>query len=187
MKKLLATFLASALLLGNVFSVSAASPPWITYYKEMEALFGGDPEVALEYNNDDHEITLLVEDAKKADALTQLLPETKEFGNVQLKITVIPANGFGATKADLIAAAFDGNPVLEEVRTGYDPITNAFTYVIFKNKVVQFFSDNLADANGLTSTLYQTIAGEVLGDGEGIYYCTAPGDPALEMPLGEWP
>lgn len=187
MKKLMGIFLASALLLGNVFSVSAASPPWITYYKEMEALFEEDPEVALEYDNDEHEITLLVEDAKKADALTQLLPMTKEFGNVQLKITVIPANGANETKADLIAAAFDGNPVLEEVRTGYDPITNSFTYVIFKNKVVQFFSDNLADANGLTSTLYEDIATEVLGDNAGIYYCTAPGDPALEMPLGEWP
>ena len=32
------------------------------------------------------------------------------------------------------------------------------TYVIFKNCVVQFFNDNLNDAHGLISTLYQNIA-----------------------------
>ena len=33
-----------------------------------------------------------------------------------------------------------------------------FCYVVFKNCVVQFFNDNLDDAHGVISTLYQDIA-----------------------------
>ena len=36
------------------------------------------------------------------------------------------------------------------------------TYVVFKNCVVQFFNDNLNDYHGMLSTLYETIADEVL-------------------------
>ena len=62
-------------------------------------------------------------------------------------------------------------------------------YVVFKNCVVQFFNDNLNDAHGLISTLYQDIAADILdGPGTiGVYYCTDVEHGALGMPLGEWP
>lgn len=40
------------------------------------------------------------------------------------------------------------------------------------NKVVQYFNDDLGDAHGVCSTLYQEIAKDVFGEHEGIFFCT---------------
>ena len=63
------------------------------------------------------------------------------------------------------------------------------TKLVFKNCVVQFFNDNLNDAHGLISTLYQEIADDVLVniDFHGVYYCTDVEVGKLGKPLGEWP
>ena len=44
--------------------------------------------------------------------------------------------------------------------------------MVFQNKVVQYFSDNMQDINGFTSTLYQEIAKELFGVDGGLYFCT---------------
>lgn len=66
-----------------------------------------------------------------------------------------------------------------------------FTYVVFKNCVVQFFNDNLNDPHGIVSTLYQDIAAEIFADmpfpqDGGICFCTDT-EHKLGAPLGEWP
>ena len=75
------------------------------------------------------------------------------------------------------------------------------TYVIFKNCVVQFFNDNLNDAHGVISTLYQDIAAELFADylersKRGVHFNTDVEDGVafkadvqkkLGKPLGEWP
>ena len=63
-----------------------------------------------------------------------------------------------------------------------------FTYVVFKNCVVQFFNDNLNDPHGVLSTLYQDIAREVFGDcgmAGGVAYCTDV-ERKVGMPIDEW-
>jgi len=60
--------------------------------------------------------------------------------------------------------------------------------VVFKNCVVQFFNDNLNDAHGVISTLYQNIAAEIFEDANlpGVHYCTDV-ERKLGKPLGDWP
>ena len=150
------------------------SAPWIKYYREVEELFKYDPEVRVVYDEDGNMINLYVENSTKADALSQLLPTTKTFGNVELYITVIPANGWTHTQAiptkDLFSVAFNGNPILSFIATV--PIMNSITYVVFINKVVQYYNDDLGDVYGNCSTLYQTIADDVFDVKDGIYFCT---------------
>ncbi len=161
------------------------SSPWVEFYREIEALFAQDDEVKVVYEEEKNEVKLYVENARKADALTQLLPAEKTFGNVTLKITVIPANDLEISKADLIAEAFDGNPALSYVQH-VDAVIGAFDYAVFQNRVVQFFDDNLSDINGNKSTLYENIAKDVFGENVGVFFCTeAP--VSLTKPLGEWP
>lgn len=71
------------------------SAPWCTYYREINELFGNDPEIKIEFDEEEPEIKMYVRNHEKADALTRLLPVTKAFGWVELKITVIPANELG--------------------------------------------------------------------------------------------
>lgn len=161
------------------------SPPWITFVHEVEALFEHDPEVKVLYNDDDHSLKLNVANTDKAIALGKLIPDKKRFGNVVLKISVIPPNADELTKEDLFREAFAGNPVLHGL-SNYDTPFGHVSYAVFQRKVVQFFNDQMDDINGNKSMLFQEIAKDVFGTEHGVFYCTdAPTE--LSKPLGEWP
>lgn len=148
------------------------SAPWVNYFHELEAFFAEDPDVIVTYNNENVEIHLYVEGSAKAEALSELLPNEKEFGPVTLKIVVIPSNAT-PTRASLIRDALAGNKAfsyMETIKLG--PYANPMNFVVFKNKVVQYFTDNLGDIHGVKSTLYEDMAREIFGGEEGIYFCT---------------
>ena len=153
------------------------SPPWIKYMHEMEQLFKYDPEVHVVYDEDEHIIHLYVDKQRKADALATLIPETVTFGNITLQVNVVQANGalsttVGLTNAQLFKNAFEDNGAFAFVKQVTGIFSNNLTYVVFKNKVVQYFNDNLNDVYGNCSTLYQDIAKNIFGEIAGIYFCT---------------
>ena len=147
------------------------SSPWVLYYREVEALFAEDPGVTISLDEVTCTLKIYVDNnPEKAEALTQLLPAYKYFGNIALKIEVLPSNIQATSKIDLFRKAFSGNPAVSYIET-VDGIFRA-NYIVFKNKVVQYFADDLGDINGMHSTLYQDIAQDIFGSEEGIYYCT---------------
>ena len=144
--------------------------PWYEYYSQITALFGQDPEIEIIYDEEAQEIKLHVDNAVKADALTQLLPAEKEWGGVKLKITVVPSND-PESMVSLFQKAFDGNPAFSYT----EHVDNAgFTadYIVFAHEVVQYFDDNIGDVNGNKSTLYEAIAREVFDVPAGTFFCT---------------
>ena len=147
--------------------------PWTEYYRKLDALFGGDPNVDVIYDQDVPEVRLLVRGESKADAISKLLPTEVEFGNVRLGVKVVPAN-LSDSREDLLRAAFDGNPSLVDIQT-YDLMTNKITFVVFEKEVVQYYNDNIGDVHGLRSTLMQEIAKEVIGEDGGVHFCTDNG------------
>lgn len=148
--------------------------PWVSFSKEMRLLFGNDPDIKVVYLEDDNEVRLYVENPIKADALTKLLPEEKIFGNVSMKITVVPENADEQSTASLIRAAFNGNPVVEEVKTKTDFTGTDVTFVMFKPEVAQYNNDNISHPYGITSTLYQEITKELFAGKElgGVFFTT---------------
>ena len=169
------------------------SPPWITYVNKVNALFQHDPQIKIEYSNEECMLKIFVEDGQKAAAIEYLLPYEVEFGNTILTIEVIPANGGQYELADysrvdqIFNIAFAGNPVFAFTRAITGIFSNILVYVVFKNRVVQFFNDNLNDIYGNISTLYQEIASDVLDDRlPGVCYCTDI-EEKVGKPLGEWP
>ena len=148
--------------------------PWVVFYREVDAMFKNDPEVHVIYDDDDQVISLFVDNATKADALSQILPTEKEFGNVAVRIEVVPSNKrFTNTKANLFSRALEGNKALwTVVDTSGIPNFPSITYVVFRKEVVQYFTDNLGDYHGITSTLYQEIAKDIFINTEGVYFCT---------------
>ena len=156
------------------------SPPWVTYYNELNCLFKEDPDIIVIYDEENNEIKLCVDNNEKVCALSGILPTEKDFGTVTMKITVVPSNGF--TKPDELkmkeiytnpyATAFEGNPILSYVEQIDTIIMGKITYVVFVNEVVQYFNDNLYDINGVCSTLYQEIAKEVFKESNSVHFCT---------------
>ena len=164
------------------------SAPWVTFYHEMEALFKKDPEIHLMYDEEECVIKVYVDNPVKAEALTELLPESKQFGNVELMIDVIPANA-EKTKVELFRDAFQGNEAFEYIFSVPDTFSLPINYVVFKNEVVQFFNDELGDIHGNKSTLYQELAKDIFeGNCQGIYFCTeTPENTLIGEPAGNWP
>ena len=150
------------------------SSPWVTLYREIEAMFGDDPDIKVEYvagDGNDPIIKLYVDGQDKADAISKILPATYEFGGVTVSVTVVPANK-AESKESLFRCAFEGNPAFSYAVTASGVFTNPITYVVFKNKVVQFWNDDLGDVNGNETTLYETIALGLFGDDGGVCFCT---------------
>lgn len=169
------------------------SPPWITYINKIIALFDGDPQIACNVDtlSAAPSIVLAVSDPDKAAALMKLLPTEKQFGSVTLTIGVdceTVSNLAFPTYKELFETAFDKNPAFAYAVVPDASYFVPFTYVVFKNCVVQFFNDNLNDPHGVVSTLYQEIAAELFEDAcpAGVSYCTDV-ERKLGMPLGEWP
>ena len=169
------------------------SPPWFTFVSELKAMFGEDPDIRIEHTNE-FEIKMYVNDVDKASALYLLMPYSRDYGNVGVVIEVIPPNGEQSSidhedYSELFKAAFKNNPVLSYVQKVEGLLGFNATYVVFKNKVVQYFNDNLCDINGNTSTLYEDIARDIFEKNieSGIFFCTDVVDNKLKKPLGEWP
>jgi len=173
------------------------SPPWVTYVNKLMALFGEDPDIKIVYDEKLVKVKLYVAKAEKAAALDYLLPREYHCGGSYLIVTVIysseekDVNLAQATVKELFDTAFDGNPVYSFSRSVNCLFSNTITYVVFKNKVIQFFNDNLNDVYGNLTTLYENIARDIFVDydevgPQGVFYCTDIPEGCIN-PLGEWP
>lgn len=151
--------------------------PWVNYYKAIKALFMEDPDVNVKYDEDDNIIKVYVERIDKWEALDELLPREKTFGNVSVTIQVIPANVLGKSKVDLFAKAFEGNKAVADIAT-VNRFGNDLNFIIFKNKVVQYPNDDIGDFYGLRSTIFEDLAREVFGgtDTQNVFFSTEPGE-----------
>ena len=149
------------------------SSPWVTYWHKLQCLFGDDPDIKMAYDEEKYTVRILVDSVDKASALAQLLNPEIPFGNVTLKIEVVPANNEKGY-ADLVRDAFRGNPHFHEfVRLWLQ--SNPICYAIFEKEVAQYYNDNMGDAHGNISTLYEELAREIIGQDDGVYFCTDNG------------
>lgn len=151
------------------------SAPWVTYYREVDALFKKDKEVFVVFDEENVELKIYVNNQTKADAIRCLLPFEKKFGDVVLKVDVIPSNGTqlrGISTTNVLMIACDAF-LSNDAVYGVTDVSAMFdlVYVVFRKEVAQFFDDNIGDINGNCSTLYEAIARDVFED-IGIKYCT---------------
>lgn len=146
------------------------SPPWNTFVSELKALFADDPAVIVKYDEGNYEVKLFVTGERKAEALSKLIPSERVYGNVLLKVTVVPANMDAESDEDLFRAAFEGNLAVNEIKGVTTPFGD-LSYVVFRKEVVQFYNDELSDIHGNKSTLFEDIARDVFGD-SGVFFCT---------------
>lgn len=147
------------------------SAPWYTYYHELEALFGQDPEISMDFSEDegDYTVTMHVRNEEKAYALMQLLPMVRSFGSIAVRIRVIPSNGEFESDYDLLLKAFKDNPVFAK---GIKEEMTDYNYILFKKEVVEFFNDELGDPDGFRFTLFQDIADDVFPSAYNVFFST---------------
>lgn len=148
--------------------------PWNIFYNEITALFEDDEEVNVVIDEKEYTVKLYVNNLDKASALSIIMPKQKEFGNITVKVSVIPPNVEELSKGEVFSKAFAGNKAFSHSNTQETgPLSPGMTYVVFTKKVVQYYSDNLRDESGYTSTLYQNIAEDVFEEDPSVAYCTS--------------
>ena len=151
------------------------SSPWVCEFRKYQALFGQDKDIRLEFDNNTPAIKMYIIGQDKYEALSRLLPTERQFGNVVLKIQLIPDNNLKLSTLDLFRKAFADNPIVTDYISIPKEITgsaNDFNYLVFKKEVVQYHNDSLNDPHGNCSTLYQNIAEEIFDNHNGVYFCT---------------
>lgn len=149
------------------------SPPWDIYVSKVKALFKGDKEVVLKYDEDERTLNMFVSSFVKAEALNKIMPKNVSFGNVSLIINIITPDDEISDIADTFRAAFKDNPNVTDIVSIKDPFDNYINYMIFKKEVVQFYDDDISDIYGLCSTLNEDIAREVFSEFKSdIRFCT---------------
>jgi len=155
----------------TVMSNLRVSSPWISYIRKVYLLFKEDDEISMKYDAEGNELLIYVNNATKADALAKKLPVEKSFGNVTLKITIIPSNTEDSN-IDIFRKIFNGNPICKEIVTEDAQYAIGMNHVVFENKVVQYFNDQLDDPYGVKSALYEELARDVFEESDGVFFNT---------------
>lgn len=149
------------------------SPPWVTHIHYIEHIFGGDPDVTVTSDEERREVKLLVNGQDKAGAIERLIKTNVQFGNEELKVTVVPSND--DSLASTVRKAFAGNGAVARIIDGSEspvPFYDDRVFVLFKPEVVQFFNDNLTDFYGNENTLHYLVAREVFDAGPSVAFGT---------------
>lgn len=153
-------------------NVKLASP-WNIFVKRIEKLFEFDSGIKVCHTDEEpYKVDILVDSEDKCNALMQLMPPEKEFGNVTIQINIIPSNK-KKTDRELFEILFKGNMIFFEVTSGKLPARDEIDFVMFKPWVAQYYADNLMDPYGNNNELYADVAREVFGSRGMIQYGTA--------------
>lgn len=161
---------------GNT-PIVALSPPWYTFANEIKYTYGLSRCVQIndlvEVDGEYH-LVINVYDDIMADAIRQVLPLTKEFGNVDVDITIFNSRGevvpvinqvyTSETLAQLYCMALGCNPLFKGVvlKPAEEPGTIADVIVIIEKEVVQFYNDNIGDLcknfNEVAAKVFESIS-----------------------------
>lgn len=145
--------------------------PWVNFYREVETLFRHDEDVKVALDSDDMQLRIYVADERKAAALEKLMPKERTFGEITLKITVIPPNR-KFSDLDLFRIAFDGNGAFNRTVSASTPFGDEVDFVIFEPIVAQYFNDDIGDYYGLRTTVFEELARDVFGDIGNVHFST---------------
>jgi hypothetical protein len=151
------------------------SAPWVTHFNRLEALFGGDPDVDVDYGDGldgNPLVTLRVKGNDKADAIERIVRSDVEFGNVTVHVSVVPSNDDDISLAELIRRAFQGNEAFVDVVTARTPQGYETSYAVFEPEVVQYYDDDTSSLFGVATETYEQIAKEVLDLGAEAFICS---------------
>lgn len=133
------------------------SPPYVTFYNALEAMFSGDEAYHLSPLDDATKSCTLTTDNRMKYILLKenLKTEFPEFGESGLTIN-LEYVGRDGMDANELAAIFSTNPhfsYLFESKGGPFP----FASCVFKNEVIQYHNDNLFDPHSYKSDLAENI------------------------------
>lgn len=163
----------------NQFTLEA---PWHTFAKKLKALFAQDSDIEVsdayeaKEGSGKYVVDVSVLSHEKFVAMDRVLVKEKHFGNIDLAINLYDLeNDTVHDGIEIFKAVFKGNTAVSEIISRADKTGTNWHYVCFKPEIVQFFDDDMTDANGNFTGLMEDIAKEAFENNcRGVNFCTAP-------------
>lgn len=155
---------------GKKKYVPQVSAPWYTVHRKLKKLFKGDPEVKVSpldgsVKEEDGKYTVYIScnNAEKLSAIEKLIKTEYDFGGVRMNIKFTAKDGDTEDWEKILKTAFTGNTNVTSIVAVPD-LFDEYYYVIFEDKVVQFYNDEMWDCYGNWNGLYTDIAKDVFKD-----------------------
>lgn len=144
--------------------------PDVDMANKIGAIFKDDPDITISYIDAIEKrgkeptpgrLVMKIDNMSKAAAIRHLLPEQYDLGSMKLNIDITDTSK--DINANIIKAAFNGNPHFKEYRDIVNPFTQ-YTYhvCIFEKEVIQFENDNGGSLHGFESRIMEDLCREVL-------------------------
>lgn len=153
------------------------SPPWDGHMSMLASFFAGDGRVKVGYCDDTRTGTIEVLDSRMYDALSQVLRTSIRFGNVTLKLNLVPKFEPKVcpkmTDLEALKVVLAQNPAFSKVKV-QKAAAGAFVFVLFKPVVLQWYNDNLGNPWKLTTSTHELQADRVFKRGLGVSFTTEP-------------
>lgn len=128
-------------------------PPYAINYNRLVALFGGDPELTFDLDEDTRTATISSKNYHKLEALGKVLRNPMEQLNIKLV-----NEGFDNEYVRVLEDAFAGNPNLDNIRIAIEAMTQTEVPVVtFKDSTIQFQADNRFVPHGYETTLAEIL------------------------------
>lgn len=158
------------------------SPPWYTLYNKIYAFFSMDDELTIsklvKVGKGMYSIIISSTNTDKIIALSKILPESVNFGNVNVYIYPKVENDEDfevdsrPVNADDYKAAFTGNKYFVEViHTDQSFYTPDLTFIILTRDIISFFNDDLTDYYGNYNGLVSDVANDIMILPSGHNFC----------------
>ena len=140
------------------------SAPWWVFAGTLEAIFANDETVKITTpKGEDEEGIFEIEisscDAVKLAAITKVIGESRQFGNITVSI-VYNLKETNIT-ADDIVAAFGDTGYFDKVIESQLPV-GSMAYVVMFKDIIQVYADNTRDYYGNINTVVADAITEVL-------------------------
>lgn len=152
--------------------------PWCNFYKKVWNVLTRDPELKVtdlvETGSGDYEFNVESSNAEKIIALSKIIKNNVEFGNVSVSIKFLVTNAENDEEPTIedYQTAFEGNELFCEIQE-----TSLYDFVIFNRDIISFYDDNLCDYCLNTHMIAADMAREISNEVSGISFCTlAAGD-----------
>ena len=160
---------------GTKKYVPQVSAPWYTVHRKLRKLFKNDPEVKVSTIDDtskeiDGEYTVYIScnNYEKLSAIEKLIKTEYDFGGVRMNIKFTCENKQEDLE-EMLKTAFAGNSAVTSIVSVPD-FLDEYYYVIFEDKVIQFYNDEMWDCYGNWNGLYTDIARDLFKDNPNIKF-----------------
>jgi hypothetical protein len=137
--------------------------PWENVRNQLDAMFDSDDEVTVseckKVDDNVYQIDIWSTNISKVRALSKIMKNKHEFGNITLNIVFIEDDHWEDNIGELYRIAFAGNDIFHEVKKfAIGPDGSKANYALFTPGALKWYSDDISSPYGESISTIEDLA-----------------------------